>query len=334
MSVSLGELAAQFGCELIGDPAVEVSSVAALDNAQADSLTFLSNPSYAMQLPATRAAAVVLRPADAEHCAVAALLSDNPYATYARMASVVLPKNTASPGIHDSASIAASAEVAKSAHIAANAVVGEGSKIGEHALVGPGCVVGPDCDVGDHCKLAANVTLEKRVRIGRRTIVHPGVVIGADGFGNAMTPEGWVKVPQVGGVRIGSDVEIGANTTIDCGAVGDTVIADGVRIDNLCMIAHNVTIGEHSALAAMTGIAGSTSVGKRCLFAGKSGAVGHVSICDDVVVAAKTFITKDVREPGTYAASFPAEKAALWAKQLARFRRLGVLADKVKKLQK
>ena len=161
-----------------------------------------------------------------------------------------------------------------------------------------------------------------------------GVVIGSDGFGNAITPDGWVKVPQVGGVRIGDDVEIGANTTVDCGAIGDTVIEDGVRIDNLCMIAHNVHVGQHTAMAALSGIAGSTKIGKRCMFAGAGGTVGHITVCDDVVVAAMTFLSKDVTEPGTYAASFPAANARSWAKQLARFRRLGKLIERVKKLEK
>ena len=170
--------------------------------------------------------------------------------------------------------------------------------------------------------------------MGARGLLHPGVVIGSDGFGNAITPQGWVKIPQVGGVRMGNDVEIGANTTVDRGAIGDTIIENGVRIDNLCMIAHNVHVGEHTAMAACTAIAGSTIIGKRCIFAGRSGAVGHITICDDVTVAAQSFLSKDVDEPGVYAASFPADKARSWAKQLARFRRLGVLIERVKKLEK
>jgi UDP-3-O-[3-hydroxymyristoyl] glucosamine N-acyltransferase len=285
-------------------------------------------------LQKTRAAAVVLRAADAKNCPVAALLSDNPYATYARMAAVICPVSMASPGVHVSAVIAQSATVDSSAHIAANVVIGEGSRIGEHVQLGAGCVVGPDCVVGKNCTIDANVTLVRKVLLGECVRIHSGAVIGADGFGNAMTDEGWIKVPQLGGVRIGDDVEIGANSTIDCGALGDTVIENGVRIDNLCMIAHNVRIGEHTAMAAMTGIAGSAVIGKRCLFAGKSGTVGHITVCDDVVVAAKTFLSKDVTVPGTYAASFPAAEARTWARQLARFRRLGALFERVKKLEK
>ncbi len=334
MPISLGELATQFGCELIGDPDVVVNGVASLSGAAPDSLSFLSNVALKDQLRTTKAGAVILRAADADASPVASLIHDDPYACYARMAAVVCPPAVVEPGIHASAVVAESARVADSAQIAANVVVGDRSVIGESVFLGPGTVVGPDCTVGDECRLIANVTLARSVVMGVRGILHPGVVIGADGFGNAMTPEGWVKVPQLGGVRIGDDVEIGANSTVDCGALDDTVIEDGVRIDNLCMIAHNVRIGAHTALAAMVGIAGSTTIGKRCLFAGKGGAVGHITVCDDVIVAARTFLSKDVVKPGTYAASFPATDAKSWARQLARFRRLGDLIDRVKKLEK
>lgn len=334
MPISLGELAVSVGCELIGDPDTTVNSVASLRDATTESLSFLASSSYTSQLPSTKAAAVVLRAEDAEACPVAAFVSDNPYATYARMAALLCPEPLFAPGVHMTAVVADSAIVADSAHVAATAVIGERTSIGENTVVGPGTVIGSDCIVGDNCRFVANVSIVKNVRIGARGIFHPGVVIGSDGFGNAMTADGWVKVPQLGGVQVGDDVEIGANTTVDRGAIGDTVIEDGVRIDNLCMIAHNVHVGEHSALAALTGIAGSTIIGKRCIFAGASGAVGHLNVCDDVIVAAKTFLSKDVTEPGTYAASFPADKARSWAKQLARFRRLGVLIERVKKLEK
>lgn len=334
MPISLGELATSVGCELIGDPGALVSGVASLQNATPDSLAFLSSSAYTNQLPLTKAAAVVLRAADADSCPVAAFVSDNPYATYARMAALICPEPAVVPGVHASASVASSATVAESAQIAASAVIGDRSSIGEGTYVGPGTVIGPDCEIGAHCRFIANVTVVQNVEIGKRGVFHPGAVIGADGFGNAMTPDGWVKVPQLGGVRIGNDVEIGANTTVDRGAIGDTVLENGVRIDNLCMIAHNVHIGEHTAMAALTGIAGSTIIGKRCMFAGASGAVGHIKVCDDVVVAAKTFLSKDVDKPGTYAASFPADNARSWAKQLARFRRLGTLIERVKKLEK
>ena len=249
------------------------------------------------------------------------------------MAAVVCPPPTYKPGVHASAVVAASATVADSAHLAANVFVGERSAIGENVYLGPGTVIGPDCTIGDDCRFIANVTLARSVAIGVRGVFHPGVVIGADGFGNAMTQDGWVKIPQLGGVRIGDDVEIGANSTVDCGALDDTILEDGVRIDNLCMIGHNVYVGAHTAMAATTAIAGSTVIGKRCMFAGRSGAVGHITICDDVTVAAMTFLSKDVSSPGTYAASFPAADSKSWAKQVARFRRLGALIDRLEKLE-
>ncbi len=334
MPISLGALATQFGCELIGDPNTEVSEVASLHGATSRSLSFLSNASYLDALPDTQAAVVVLQPKYAELCNTNAFVCDNPYAMYARMAAAVCPEPVLAPGVHASAVVAESATLGEGVHVGANVVIGDRVTIGDNSAVGPGTVIGSDCTLGSDCQLIANVSLVRDVILGDRCIVHPGAVIGADGFGNAMTPDGWVKVPQLGGVKIGNDVEVGANSTIDRGAIGDTLIGNGVRIDNLVMIAHNVTVGDHTAMAAMTGIAGSTTIGKRCMFAGKGGAVGHVNICDDVVVAAKSFVTKDVTKPGTYAASFPAENAKDWARNVARFRRLGSIVERLKKLEK
>lgn len=334
MPIKLGDLAARFDCNLVGDPDLAVDNVAGLQNAGPSSLSFLSNPRFRKQLAATRAAAVVLRAEDVDESPVASLVSENPYADYARMAGVIHPPPTYPAGIDASAVISPSAEVSPSAHIAAHVSIGDRSTIGENAYVGPGTVIGPDCIIADDCRLIANVTLVRNVSLGLRGILHPGVVIGADGFGNAMTQDGWIKVPQLGGVRIGNDVEIGANTTVDCGAIEDTVIEDGVRIDNLCIIAHNVHVGAHTAMAAMTGISGSTTIGKRCLFAGKSGAVGHITICDDVVISGKAVVSKDITEPGVYAASFTAEPAREWSRKVARFRRLDQLVERIRKLEK
>ena len=334
MPIKLGELASQFDCELVGDPDVTIENVAGLQNAGPGSLSFLSNPKFRKQLAVTQAAAVVLRPEEVEASPTASLVSDNPYADYARMAAVIHPPPHYAPGIDPSAVIAESAAISPSASVAANVCIGDRTRIGDNAYVGPGTVIGPDCSVGDDCRLIANVTLVRKVTLGQRGILHPGVVIGADGFGNAMTPGGWIKVPQLGGVRIGDDVEIGANTTVDCGAIDDTVIEDGVRIDNLCMIGHNVHFGAHTAMAAMTGISGSTTIGKRCLFAGQTGVVGHITICDDVVVSGKAVVSKDITEPGVYAASFAAEPAREWGRQVARFRRIGQLMERVSKLEK
>mgnify|MGYP000400985948 CR=1 FL=1 len=334
MPISLGELATRFGCELDGDPDTRVGQVASLSAAGPGDLGFFTNSRLASQLVATRASAVVARDEDAAAAPCAVLVSDNPYATFARIATLLHPPAPVHPGVHARASVDPDARVAASAEIGPGAVIGAGTVVGERCVVGPGCFVGPDCRLGDDSRLVANVTLARQVTLGERCLVHPGAVIGADGFGNAMTPEGWVKVPQLGGVRIGNDVEIGANTTIDCGALEDTVIGNGVRIDNLVMIAHNVHVGDHTAVAAMTGIAGSSHIGARCMLAGQAGVVGHISICDDVVVSGQGMVSKDITEPGVYASSFPVEPVRDWNRRVARFRRLDNVFDRVTALEK
>ena len=333
MARSLGELAVECGCELVGDPAKLVSRVATLANATPDSLSFLANKAYRAQLASTTAGAVVLQPEHAELCPVAALIHADPYLAYARIAATLHPDPEIEPGIHPAACVDPAADVDSGAQVSANATVEAGAIVEGGAFIGPGAVVGPGCRVGRDSRLLANSTLVRDVTLGKRCIVHPGAVIGSDGFGNAMGESGWIKVPQVGGVRIGDDVEIGSNSTIDRGAIDDTVIEDGVRIDNLVQIAHNVRIGAHTALAAMAGVSGSTVIGKRCMLAGQAGIVGHIRICDDVVVGGATMISKDIVEPGFYTGSFPAEKDREWKRKVARFRRLGELQDRVKSLE-
>jgi UDP-3-O-[3-hydroxymyristoyl] glucosamine N-acyltransferase len=332
--VSLGDLAVRFGCELKGDPAAIVRRVATLANAEADALTFFANPSYRDQLRATRAGAVILASDDVEACPVATLVAGDPYAVYARAAALLHPPAAFEPGIHPSAVVAGSATIAPSAHVGATAVIGDEVTVGDYVAIGPGCFIGPRCRLGAWTRLHANVSLVEDVSVGARCIVHPGAVIGSDGFGNARDSEGWIKVPQVGGVLIGDDVEIGANTTIDRGAIDDTVIENGVRLDNLIQIAHNVRIGEHTAMASLSGVSGSTVIGRRCMFAGQAGIVGHIRICDDVVIGGATMVSKDIREPGFYSGSFPAEKGRDWKRKVARFRRLDELVRRVEKLEK
>ena len=333
MPERLGDLAGRFDCELRGDPDIQVSRVATLSNADSDALSFLARDAYQEQLPTTSAAAVVLADRHADAAPGAVLVTANPYALYARIAAVLHPEPAAPAGVHPSAAVDETASVHEGASVGPNAVLAARACVETGAVIGPGAYVGPDCTVGEGTRLHANATLVRAVTIGKRGIIHSGAVIGSDGFGNAMTDSGWLKVPQVGGVRIGDDVEIGANTTIDCGAVEDTVIDDGVRIDNLCMIAHNVHVGAHTAIAAMVGIAGSTRIGQRCMFAGQAGSVGHITICDDVVVSGQAVISKSITEPGVYAGSFVAEKARDWTRKVARFRRLDALAARVKKLE-
>lgn len=334
MPIRLGELATQFGCELTGDPEILIEDVASLANARPGTLSFLSGSAFRKQLPSTRASAVVLRADDANECPSAALLTDNPYATYARMAAVIRPPSPVEPGVHPSAVIAASATVADSACVGPNAVVEADVVIGPGSIIGPGAVIGPGCRIGEDCRVHANATLVRDVIAGDRCIFHSGCVVGADGFGNALTAEGWVKVPQLGGVRIGSDVEIGSSTTVDCGAIDDTVIGDGVRLDNQIQIGHNVHVGDHTAMATGVAVAGSAHIGKRCMLAGMVGVAGHISICDDVVVNGKAMVSRSITEPGTYASNFPIAPVAEWNRNVARVRRLDKLIERVSKLEK
>lgn len=334
MPSSLGDLAERFGCELKGDPDVVIDGVASLANAGPGRVSFLSSPAFKEQLAATRASAVILRAEDATDSPTASLIHSEPYACYARMAAAICPEPEHEPGIHPAASVSQTARIAESACIAANAVVGERSSIGPNTYVGSGSVVGDDCEIGNDCRLVANVTLVRNVALGERCVIHPGTVIGSDGFGYVMTPEGRVKVPQLGGVRIGNDVEIGANTAIDRGAIDDTVIEDGVKMDNQIHIAHNVHIGEHTVILGMCGISGSSRVGKRCMFSGKVGLTDHIEVCDDVIVYGKGMISKSITEPGTYAGNFPIEPVRDWNRRVAQFRRIGKLLDRVAKLEK
>jgi len=332
--IKLGELAKKFGCELIGDPDIVIETVGSLSNAGPGALSFLSDSAFKKQLPSTKAAAVILCAEDAADAPTAALINDNPYACYARMAAEICPAPVYDAGVHPSAVVDASAAVADSAHVAANAVIEANATIGANTYVGPGTVVGPNCVIGSDCRLHANATLVRDVVAGDRCIFHSGSVVGADGFGNARTDDGWVKVPQVGGVRIGNDVEIGSSTSVDCGAIDDTVIENGVRLDNQIQIGHNVHLGEHTAVAASAAIAGSARIGKRCMIAGMAGIKGHIDICDDVIILGKGMVSKSITSPGAYASNFPVEDVRVWNKRVASFRRIDKLLGRVSKLEK
>ena len=323
VSFSLGELAQRFGLELRGDADFRIHGVGTLCGAQRHQIGFLANPRYRRELGETRAGAVILREADAAQWAGQALIAKDPYVAFAKIAALFEPQPCETPGIHPSAVIDASAKIDPSAHIGPQTVIGARSVVGAGAMIGPGCVIGEDNIVGDACTLIARVTLVTRVRLGARVRIHPGAVIGADGFGLAMDRGHWIKVPQLGGVLIGDDCEIGANTTIDRGAIEDTVLEEDVRVDNLVQIAHNCRIGAHSAMAAFVGLAGSTKIGRYCMMAGGSGASGHLEIADKVVVLARSVVTQSITEPGEYGANIPAQEASVWRRNLAALRRLG-----------
>ncbi|HEX3844362.1 MAG TPA: UDP-3-O-(3-hydroxymyristoyl)glucosamine N-acyltransferase [Steroidobacteraceae bacterium] len=334
MSISLGELAVRFGCELHGDPDVRVDRVATLADADAHSLAFLANPRYRQQLATTGAGAVVLDAASAADCSTAALVSVSPHATYARIAAVLHPLPAAPPGAHPTAVVAPGARVDPSAHVGALSVVGEGAVIGARAFVGPQCLIEAEATVGEDVRLTARVTVCRRVEIGARTTIQPGAVIGGDGFGFAQERGRWIKVPQTGTVRVGADVEIGANTTIDRGAIEDTVIEEGVKLDNLIMIAHNVRVGAHSALAACVGVSGSTSIGRRCMIGGQVGIGGHLTIADDVTITGCTMVSHSIPRPGVYSGGIPLEEAHVWRRLVARFKRLDSLTTRLKALER
>jgi UDP-3-O-[3-hydroxymyristoyl] glucosamine N-acyltransferase len=334
MSVSLGELAVRFGCELRGDPETRVEHVATLANADATALAFLANPRYRPQLATTRAAAVVLNAEAAAGCPTHVLLAENPYATYARIAAVLHPSPAAPAGVHPTALVAASARIDASAHVGAFCSIGERAVVAERCVVGPHCVLEEDVRLGPDARLAVRVTVHRGVVVGTRTVVQSGAVLGGDGFGYAPERGAWIKVPQVGAVSVGADVEIGCNTTIDRGAIEDTVIEEGVKLDNLIQIGHNVRIGAHTAIAACTGISGSTTIGKRCMIGGHVGFAGHISIADDVVITGFSAVSRSIPKPGVYSSTIPFEEAHSWRRLVARFKRSGLLEERVRMLER
>jgi UDP-3-O-[3-hydroxymyristoyl] glucosamine N-acyltransferase len=320
MSFALGELAVRFGCALRGDPDRCVDHIAPLGAADATALSFLANARLSSELPNTRAGAVVLAPESAELCPVPALISPDPHSLFARIAALLHPEPAPVPGIHASAVVDSAAQIDPSAEVAAHCVVGPGVVIGPRCRIGPGCVLERGVQVGADTHLVARVTLRHGVRLGRRVLIHPGAVLGADGFGFAREQGHWIKVPQIGTVVVGDDVEIGANTTVDRGAMQDTVLSDGVKLDNLIQIAHNVQIGAHTAIAACTGVSGSARIGARCMIGGGVGIAGHIEICDDVVVAGKTSVSSSIHQPGVYASLWPAEPLRRWKRIVARLK--------------
>jgi UDP-3-O-[3-hydroxymyristoyl] glucosamine N-acyltransferase len=328
------ELSERFNLTLEGDGQLEVSGVGTLSNAGPQDVSFLSNRKYSKQLETTGAGVVILRSNDGLNCPVNCLFSDDPYADYARIASLFDYRTPPSPGIHPTAVIDQSVTVGENVYVGPNAVVDAGTSIGPGCRIGPGTVIGRDCEIGQDSCLAANVTLTDRIRIGKRVIIHPGVVIGADGFGLAFVKDHWEKVPQLGGVLIGNDCEIGTNSTIDRGAIEDTILEDDVRLDNLVHIAHNVFVGAHTAVAACAGIAGSTRVGRNCLIGGGVGIFGHLVIADRVTISNMSTVMRDVDEEGSEWASFvPTMPTGQWKRILGHWRKLDEYLKRIRQLE-
>jgi len=336
MGFSLGLLAVRYGCELRGDPDRVVERVATLASADDRALTFLANSHYRSQLAGTRAGAVILAAGDAAACPAAALITRDPYVVYARVASELHPDAPPVPGVHPTAVLGPGATIPASCEVGSGVVLGRDVVLGERVFLGPHTVLGDRVTIGADSRLMPGVTVYPGVRIGRRCVLHTGVVLGSDGFGFAREREGgYVKVPQLGSVVVGDDVEIGAHTTVDRGAIDDTIIGNGVKLDNQVQVAHNVRIGDHTVIAAQTGISGSATIGARCTIGGKAGFAGHIVVADDVIIGGGTNVTGSIRSAGIYAGGgTPADQIQRWRKNMARFSQLDELARRLRQLEK
>lgn len=338
-AVPLAEIVAALGGELVGDAEISIERLAPLDSADDHCLSFLANPKYASQLASSGAACVIVSPtlADAVVSRRSAILTPDPYLYFARLTQWWARRRRAAPttGIHPSAVIEPGARVDSSASIGALAYVGAGAVIGAGAVVGSHGHVGSGARIGEASRLAPRVTIGEECEVGARAVIHSGVVIGADGFGFAPDPEGhWQKIEQLGIVRIGDDVEIGANTCIDRGALGDTVVGNGVKLDNLIQVGHNVRIGDHCAMAGCVGIAGSAKIGRHCTAGGGAIILGHLELVDHVHITAATVVTRSILKPGQYSGLFPFDDNASWEKNAATLRQLHSLRDRLRALEK
>ena len=335
----LDAIASQIGATLIQKSHIEgtqvpIKGIASLESAAPGEVAFLANPSYQKLLADTQASAVIVHPDFQDECPVSVLVMTNPYMGFAKVSQLFNNLPTQSKGIHPSAVIADTAVIAEGVSIGANVVVGEYVEIGEGTRIGPGCVIGDHSIIGQRCLLHSQVVLYHDVVIGNDGIFHSGCILGADGFGFAPDGAAWQKIAQLGGVRIGDHVEVGANTTIDRGALGNTEIGNNVKLDNQIMIAHNVVIGDGCAIAGTTGIAGSTTLGKNCTIAGGVGMVGHINVTDNVHITGMTLVSKSIKEPGVYSSGTAIMPAADWRKSATRFRQLDDMARRLKKLER
>lgn len=334
MALTLGFLAQHLGAELRGDAHYQVDAVATLAQAQPHQLSFLSNSKYQSYLASCVAGVVILSPKDADAWQGNALIVRNPYLAYAKAATLLHPPIKAAVGIHPTASIDETAVIASDVSIAAGVVIGADVQIGAGCVIGANTVIERGVVLGQRCWIGPNVSILHHCVLGNQVMIESGTVIGSEGFGWAKDGECWVKVPQLGRVMIGDQVSIGANTCVDRGAIEDTVIERGVKLDNHIQISHNVTIGAHTAMAGSSGVAGSTKVGQRCTIAGMAGVAGHLTIADDVHITAMTLVSHSLTEAGVYSGNLPVEDNAQWRKNVARFRQLDAMAKRLKQVEK
>ena len=331
---TIAKIAEHLNARVIGDENQTISAINSLTDAQTGEISFLSDKRLLQQLKTTQASAVLVNEAAAEHCPVTAIIVDNPYAAYAHTATLLYPQRMHIPGIHPAAIVDDKASIDITAWVGPGTVVEANAVIEADAQIGPNCVIGRNARIGKQTTLVASVTVNHDCQLGERNLVHPGVVIGSDGFGHADDNGKWIKIPQLGRVIIGDDVEIGANTAIDRGTIKDTIIEDGVRLDNLIQIAHNVRIGAHSVIAGQTGISGSTTIGKHCMFGGTVALAGHLTITDNVVLAGRSEVRQSIEEPGMYGSGTPLEPMKKWLKSAARFKQLDEMSKRLSELEK
>ena len=334
MKLPLSTLAEHVGGYVVGDEGSLIESVATLKNASKGDISFLTNLKYKSELRATQASAVILSEKHAKECITNALVVENPHSAYAKIATLLYPNKTEQHGIHPTALVGQNCQIDESCWIGPNCVIENGVTVRAGSVIGAGCYLGRDVIIGQECELLAGVTIMPGCRLADRVLIHPGVVIGADGFGQAYDNGKWIKVPQVGAVQIGNDVEIGANSNIDRGTIEDTIIEDGVKMDNLIQIAHNVHIGKNTVIAASSAVAGSTSIGENCIIGGLVGIVGHISIVDNVTITGRSSVLQSIKEPGVYSSSTPLEPNKHWHKNHIRFKQLDEMAKRIKALEK
>lgn len=331
--ITLGELAQYLGLQLEGDPGIVIRRAASLESAKSGDISFVGSAKHKKALADCEASALIVHQKLGSQFVGNTLISNNPYADFARAVDLITPTEIKS-GVHETAVIDPSASLAKGVYVGPNAVVEQGVVVGEKTSIGPNCVIGARSKLGSECSLKANVSVAHDVCIGDRVLVHQGAVIGADGFGLAKDGVAWLKIPQIGRVVIGNDVEIGANTTIDRGALDDTHIADGVKLDNQIQIAHNVHIGAHTAIAACVGIAGSAKIGSNCTIGGAAVVLGHLEIADDVDITAMSLVTKSIEKPGVYSSGTPLQSNAEWHRNYVRFKQLDDMAKRLRALER
>jgi UDP-3-O-[3-hydroxymyristoyl] glucosamine N-acyltransferase len=331
---SLSDIVARFGGELVDDDEVRISRVAPIERAGPREIAFVSQSKYLRQIETTQAGALILPPEGRDLTQRPRIITPNPYLYFARVSALFNPVPQAAPGIHPSAVVHENADVAPSASVGPGVVVGKGVKVGARTVIGPNCSIGEGVQIGEDCLMYANVSVYHACVIGSRVILHSGCVIGSDGFGLANEQGRWVKIPQTGRVILEDDVEVGASTTIDRGALDDTVIEEGVKLDNLIQVAHNVRIGAHTAIAGCTGIAGSAKIGRHCMIGGAAMIHGHIEIADGVRISTNTLITKSLKKPGTYTSALPFSEHGEWLKNAVHMRNLDKLVDRIKELEK